>query len=134
MSCKSNGKKQENNISSTDLSHRVSEEEVKMKSQYLEKSAHELKNIFLTISFILQNPKLFPKASKSEKEEFKQINSLCNFGLNLILDIDTSHKLDYTKVNISNDNKQKTNGEAFNLLENLDFCLKIFQARQHYDN
>ena len=49
MSCKSNGKKQENNISSTDLSHRVSEEEVKMKSQYLEKSAHELKNIFITI-------------------------------------------------------------------------------------
>ena len=55
MSCKSNEKKQENNISSTDLSHRVSEEEVKMKNQYLEKSAHELKNIFLTISSILQN-------------------------------------------------------------------------------
>ena len=71
MSCKSKGIKNENNISSTDLSQRVPEEEVKMKSLYVSKSAHELKNIFITISSVLQNFKLFPNASKAEREQFR---------------------------------------------------------------
>ena len=134
MSCKSKGIKNENNISSTDLSQRVPEEEVKMKSLYLSKSAHELKNIFITISSVFQNFKLFPNASKAEREQFRLINSLCNFGLNLILDINTTHILDYTKVNNSIDKQSAKNTEEFNLIEVLDFCLKIFQARQRFDN
>lgn len=134
MSCKSKGIKNENNISSTDLSQRVPEEEMKMKSLYLSKSAHELKNIFITISSVLQNTELFPTASKAEKEQFRLINSLCNFGLNLILDINTTHILDYTKVNKSNDKQSTKNTDEFNLIEILDFCLKIFQARQRFDN
>lgn len=134
MSCKSKGTKNENNISSTDFSQRVQEEEVKMKSLYLSKSAHELKNIFITISSVLQNFKLFPNASKAEREQFRLINSLCNFGLNLILDINTTHILDYTKVNNSIDKQSTKNTEEFNLIEVLDFCLKIFQARQRFDN
>lgn len=136
MSDKIKDNKQDN-TPSTDVSQKATEEEYRIKSLYLSKSAHELKNIFITISSVLQNFKLFPNASKEEKEQFKLINSLCNFGLNLILDINTAHVLDYTKINKNNNQKGQSNSEdneEFNLIEILDFCLKIFQARQKFDN
>lgn len=136
MSDKSKDNKQDN-TPSTDISQKATEEEYRIKSLYLSKSAHELKNIFITISSVLQNFKLFPNATNDEKEQFKLINSLCNFGLNLILDINTAHVLDYTKVNKNNNQKTQgnsENNEEFNLIEILDFCLKIFQARQKFDN
>ena len=132
MTTKSKGTKQDNYTPSTDISQRLPEEEFKMKSMYLSKSAHELKNIFITISNVLRGIELFPNANKEEREQFSLLDSLCNFGLNLILDINTVHVLDYTKTKSLD--AQSNESEEFNLVKLLDFCLKIFQARQRFDD
>ena len=124
MTTKSKGTKH-----STDISQRLPEEEFKMKSMYLSKSAHELKNIFITISNILQNIKQIPSTTKEEQEQFSLLDSLYKFELNLILDINTVHVLDYSKTK----SKDAQEDEEYNLVELLDFCLKIFQARQRFD-
>ena len=65
MTTKSKGTKH-----STDIYQRLPEEEFKMKSMYLSKSAHELKNIFITISNVLQNIKQIPSKKKKNKNNF----------------------------------------------------------------
>ena len=59
--------------------------------------------------------------------------SLCDFGLNLILDINTVRALDDKKT----ENRYANNNspiQEFCLVELLDFCLKMFRARQQLNH
>ena len=108
-------------------------EEYRMKILFLSKSAHELKNIFLTISSVIQN-KQTNDIVKNDKEQSELLVSLCDFGLNLILDINTVRALD-SKTN--NGNRYANNNtpiQEFCLVELLDFCLKMFKARQQFNH
>ena len=112
--------------------------DVTLQSHTLSKSSHELKNVFITISNILSSFQISPSFTAIEQKNFSFLRSLCNFGLSLIQDIHTYDKLDYTsKLNKSPtyvSDLHITNMTSFNLIEVLDFCLKMFQARQYFDN
>ena len=79
------------------------ENELKMKTLYLAKSAHELKNVFLTISsFIENNGNSFHSDSSNLKKETYEddlpnkhfLKALCDFGMNLIYEITEMSKND----------------------------------------
>lgn len=112
--------------------------DVTLQSHTLSKSSHELKNVFITISNILSSFQISPSFTAIEQKNFSFLRSLCNFGLSLIQDIHTYDKLDYaSKLNKSPtyvSDLYITNITSFNLIEMLDFCLKMFQARQYFDN
>ena len=110
----------------------ILEEEYRLKILFLSKSAHELKNIFLTISSVIQN-KQSNTIAKNDKEQYDLLVSLCDFGLNLILDINTVRALDDKKT----ENRYANNNspiQEFCLVELLDFCLKMFRARQQLNH
>lgn len=123
-------------------------EDVSLQSRSISKSSHELKNVFITISNILTSFTISQNFTLEEQTQFSYLRSLCDFGLNLIQDINTVDKLDYT---LRHNNKQSTNpfyivrdtslfklndddDNEFNLIEVLEFCLKMFQARQYFDH
>ena len=112
--------------------------DITLQSHTLSKSSHELKNVFITISNILSSFQISPSFTALEKKNFSFLRSLCNFGLSLIQDIHTFDKLDYaSKLNKSPtyvSDLHIANITSFNLIEVLDFCLKMFQARQYFDN
>ena len=124
----------ENTTSPSDPSfHKVLGEEYKMKILFLSKSAHELKNIFLTISSVIQN-KQTSDIVKNDKEQSELLVSLCDFGLNLILDINTVRALDSKSNNSNRYSNNNTPIQEFCLVELLDFCLKMFKARQQFNH
>ena len=116
------------------------ENELKMKSLYLAKSAHELKNVFLTISSIIENNgNNFFSSSKTLKNEINENNislsntnnflkALCNFGMNLIYEITQMSKNDGNFITM------KTNIiEYYNLYKCLYFCIHIFESRIKFE-
>lgn len=105
----------------------------------LSKTSHELKNVFISIASVLKNLNLSSSLSIQEKEEFSFLSILCDYGLNLILDINTTDHIDYTaKKNSSSLTKSifnsSTQQDEYNLVDALSFCVKMFQARKHFDN
>ena len=108
-------------------------EEYRMKILFLSKSAHELKNIFLTISSVIQN-KQTNEIVKNDKEQSELLVSLCDLGLNLILDINTVRALDSKTNNGNRYSNNNTPIQEFCLVELLDFCLKMFKARQQFNH
>ena len=116
------------------------ENELKMKSLYLAKSAHELKNVFLTISSIIENNGIcFFSNTKNIKNESNDNNynlsntnnflkSLCNFGMSLIYEITQMSKNDGNFITM------KSNiVEYYNLYNCLYFCIHIFESRLKFE-
>ena len=116
------------------------ENELKMKSLYLAKSAHELKNVFLTISSIIENNGIcFFSNTKNIKNESNDNNynlsntnnflkALCNFGMSLIYEITQMSKNDGNFITM------KSNIiEYYNLYKCLYFCIHIFESRIKFE-
>ena len=116
------------------------ENELKMKSLYLAKSAHELKNVFLTISSIIENNGIcFFSNTKNIKNESNDNNynlsntnnflkALCNFGMSLIYEITQMSKNDGNFITM------KSNiVEYYNLYNCLYFCIHIFESRLKFE-
>ena len=113
-------------------------EEIKLKSLYLAKSAHELKNIFISISSFIEN-KINNNATiensndntisenLNDNHNLKFLRSLCDFGMNLIQDITRISKKDNFNVNKLSQNNDKI--EEFKLIDCLNFCIQIFKSR-----
>ena len=121
-------------------------DELNSQNRSLSKSSHELKNVFISVANILKNLNASPSLSPEEKEEFEFLSVLCDYGLSLILDINTTDHIDYTvkrhkysrmsSLTINNLFKSSTGEEfeSYNLLNSLSFCVKMFQVRKHFDN
>ena len=121
-------------------------DELNSQNRSLSKSSHELKNVFISVANILKNLNASPSLSPEEKEEFEFVSVLCDYGLSLILDINTTDRIDYTakrrkyssmsSLTINNLFKSATGDEleSYNLLNSLSFCVKMFQVRKHFDN
>ena len=113
------------------------ENELKMKTLYLAKSAHELKNVFLTISsFIENNGNSFHSDSSNLKKETYEddlpnkhfLKALCDFGMNLIYEITEMSKNDGKLISL-----QSITDEYYNLYNCLNFCIYIFQSRAKFE-
>ena len=126
------------NLHSTNFSHASSiknqcsscENDFKFKTLYLAKCAHEIKNIFISISSFIENNNIIIKPSKindlvTPEENIDFLKSLCDFGMNLIFEINKFAKKQ------SGFKTEKI--EEFNLIDSLNFCLKIFQSRCAYE-
>ena len=126
------------NLHSTNFSHASSiknqcsscENDFKFKTLYLAKCAHEIKNIFISISSFIENNNIIIKPSKNnnlanQEENIDFLKSLCDFGMNLIFEINKFAKKQ------SGFKTEKI--EEFNLIDSLNFCLKIFQSRCAYE-
>ena len=108
----------------------------KIKSFYLAKCAHELKNILISIISFIENCNItlnengtFINELEKEKnmltpEKCKNfLKSLCDLGMNLIFDINELSK-EENKPIFSVEKKKE-----FNIIEALNFCLQIFESR-----
>lgn len=107
---------------------------------YLSKYAHELKNIFLTISGIIDNlnstinqePIINAKNIEmnnshiSIQQALKFLLSLSHFGINLIVNINMLGNLSCKCAKLT----QSDRVIPFNISDTLDFCISIFQIRQ----
>ena len=113
-------------------------EEIKLKSLYLAKSAHELKNIFISISSFIENKinnNITIENSNdntisenlNDNHNLKFLRSLCDFGMNLIQDITRISKKDNFNVNKLSQINDKI--EEFKLIDCLNFCIQIFKSR-----
>ena len=116
------------------------ENEFKIKSLYLAKTAHELKNVFLTISSFIENRDDIPidnlkNIFNKEVDHDSSLNflkSLCDFGMNLIFEITEISKNDGKFKTIKEYNQNQLY-EEFNLIDALNFCIKIFQSRAKFE-
>ena len=116
------------------------ENEFKIKSLYLAKSAHELKNVFLTISSFIQNKDDISIGNKNDiinknidyDSSFNFLKSLCDFGMNLIYEITEISKNDGKFKSIKDFNENRLY-EEFNLVDALKFCIQIFQSRAKFE-
>jgi len=113
-------------------------EEYKMKSLYLAKSAHEIKNVLISIISFIENSKitiepfayLYDYKDNETKETLSPeycknfLKSLCDFGMQLILDVNRVSKEETNRFNL---NEEKI--EKFNAIEALNFCVKMFESR-----
>ena len=110
------------------------ENEFKLKSLYLAKTAHELKNVFLTISSFIENKgDTILSTIKKENEDISSHNflkSLCDFGMNLIFEITEISKNEGKFKTIKEEKKQN---EEFDLIKALNFCVKMFQSRAIFE-
>ena len=111
-------------------------EEYKMKSLYLAKSAHEIKNVLISIISFIENSKitiepfayLYDYKDNETKETLSPeycknfLKSLCDFGMQLILDVNRVSKEETNRFNL---NEEKI--EKFNAIEALNFCVKMFE-------
>ena len=103
------------------------ENELKMKSLYLAKSAHELKNVFLTISSFIENNGNSIKVDSPNAKRTTFIDddlpnrsflkALCDYGMSLIYEITQMSKNDGQFISI----KSKSI-EPYNLYD----CLFLF--------
>ena len=112
------------------------ENEFKIKSLYLAKSAHELKNVFLTISSFIENKEetlLSDFKNKKEKEleeEYSFLKSLCDFGMSLIYEITQMSKNEGKFMSLKPyNNNEKREYEQFNLYNALTFYIKKLQSK-----
>ena len=116
------------------------ENEFKIKSLYLAKTAHELKNVFLTISSFIENKDDIPIVNQKNifnkdadrDSSLNFLKSLCDFGMNLIFEITEISKNDGKFKTIKEYNQNKLY-EEFNLIDALNFCIKIFQSRAIFE-
>ena len=112
--------------------------EFKIKSLYLAKSAHELKNVFLTIcsyienkdELILQNNEFNKKKENEDESTLNFLKSLCDFGMNLIYEITQISK---NEGKFKSMNKESLENDEFNLINSLNFCVKMFQSRAKFE-
>lgn len=108
--------------SSTKEKQEEMENEYHEKSLYLAKCAHELKNVFLAVSGLLESD----SGIKDEKVQF--ITTLCNFGLNIVSEMNTVCLKDF-----------KPNGDIhlisdqFAIIPSIDFCVNMFEVKQRYE-
>ena len=114
------------------------ENELKMKTLYLAKSAHELKNVFLTISSFIENNGNSlnvdsPNAKKTsliddDLPNKNFLKALCDYGMSLIYEITQMSKNNGQFISI----KSKTI-EPYNLYDCLYFCVHIFESRAKFE-
>ena len=113
------------------------EEGFRLKSLYLAKSVHELKNVFLTISCIIEN-NIETNIKDHLNSNLKFLKTLCEFGMFLIQDITKVSKTTFYNTDIANSTNKifsykKESTESFSLLKCLNFCIKMFQFRANFE-
>ena len=113
------------------------EEGFRLKSLYLAKSVHELKNVFLTISCIIEN-NIETNIKDHLNSNLKFLKTLCEFGMFLIQDITKVSKTTFYNTDIENSTNKifsykKESTESFSLLKCLNFCIKMFQFRANFE-
>ena len=116
------------------------EEGLRLKSLYLAKSVHELKNVFLTISCIIENNMESTETTLKDvlNSNIKFLKTLCEFGMFLIQDITKVSKTTFYNTDIANNTNKifsykKESTESFSLLKCLNFCVKMFQFRANFE-
>ena len=116
------------------------EEGLRLKSLYLAKSVHELKNVFLTISCIIENNMESTETTLKDvlNSNIKFLKTLCEFGMFLIQDITKVSKTTFYNTDIANNTNKifsykKESTESFSLLKCLNFCIKMFQFRANFE-
>ena len=103
-------------------------QEYKIKSLYLAKCAHEIKNILISIISFIENSQITINSNNNEDNEITShltpeksknfLKSLCDFGMNFIFDINRLSKEEHlNKLNLSNEKR-----EEFDPIEALKFC------------
>ena len=112
-------------------------EEYKIKSLYLAKCAHEIKNILISIISFIENSQITINSNNdfNDKEDNETnsnltpeksknfLKSLCDFGMNIIFDINRLSKEEHiNRLNFSNEKR-----EEFNAIEALNFCAQMFE-------
>ncbi len=118
-------------------------QEYKIKSLYLAKCAHEIKNILLSIISFIENSQITINSNNDYNDnEYNEtynhltpeksknfLKSLCDFGMNFIFDINRLSKEEHlNKLNLSN---EKT--EEFDAIEALNFCAQMFESRCSFE-
>ena len=114
-------------------------QEYKIKSLYLAKCAHEIKNILISIISFIENSQITINSNNNEDNEITShltpeksknfLKSLCDFGMNFIFDINRLSKEEHlNKLNLSN---EKT--EEFDAIEALNFCAQMFESRCSFE-
>ena len=113
-------------------------EEYKIKSLYLAKCAHEIKNILISIISFIENSKITiepitnilnnysdneVKNSLSPEYSKNFLKSLCHFGMNLIYDVNRLSKQETKTLNFEEEKNK------FNINEALNFCVQMFESR-----
>jgi CheY-like chemotaxis protein len=114
-------------------------EEYKIKSLYLAKCAHEIKNILISIISFIENSKITiepisnifnnnyknneVKESLSPEYSKNFLKSLCHFGMNLIYDVNRLSKQETKTINFEEEKNR------FNINEALNFCVQMFESR-----
>ena len=118
-------------------------EEYKIKSLYLAKCAHEIKNILISIISFIENSQITINSNNdfNDKEDNETnsnltpeksknfLKSLCDFGMNIIFDINRLSKEEHiNRLNFSNEKR-----EEFNAIEALNFCAQMFESRCSFE-
>ena len=118
-------------------------EEYKIKSLYLAKCAHEIKNILISIISFIEKSQITINSNNdfNDKEDNETnsnltpeksknfLKSLCDFGMNIIFDINRLSKEEHiNRLNFSNEKR-----EEFNAIEALNFCAQMFESRCSFE-
>ena len=114
-------------------------QEYKIKSLYLAKCAHEIKNILISIISFIENSQITINSNNNEDNEITShltpeksknfLKSLCDFGMNFIFDINRLSKEEHlNKLNLSNEKR-----EEFDPIEALNFCAQMFESRCSFE-
>jgi len=121
-----------------DEEENIIKEEYKIKSLYLAKCAHEIKNILISIISFIENSKITiepitnilnnysdneVKNSLSPEYSKNFLKSLCHFGMNLIYDVNRLSKQETKTLNFEEEKNK------FNINEALNFCVQMFESR-----
>ena len=105
-------------------------EEYRIKSLYLAKCAHEIKNILISITSFIENSKItIIENNEEEKEKSDKsknfLKSLCDLGMNIIFEINRLSKEEHiNELHIINEKI-----EQFNAIDVLNFCVQMFESR-----
>ena len=128
-----------NTIQNVQMKDNISvKEEYQIKSLYLAKCAHEIKNILISIISFIENSNiiiepldfLYDHKENGIKNTLSPeycknfLKSLCDFGMQLILDVNRLSKEESNRFDI---NEEKI--DKFNAIEALNFCVRMFESR-----
>lgn len=96
---------------------------------YLLKSTHELKNVFIAITSVVDSLSDLKFEYQKDEDNFEALKALCDFGKCLLNDIlDNSGKTPYS-VKVK---KSMNENSKFRILDVLNFCANVFPSLKYF--